>query len=210
MVTATEDVLSRIHETHILLNSNMLDAQDAAKEAKAVSQEVLVGLGSLEKETEENISKVKSELRDQLQNLENDLNKEMNVLTNKSLQKMTKDNAELKDTTKSSSEEIQKSIQRFQQHQDQQYQTFQKALALQALEQKELILEVQKNLFAQIDVSFANQEKLSGKISDLKKTLKELNEAHLKKAYEENQSLKKFQKKWYITTFIAILISYFL
>ncbi|MFJ7848138.1 hypothetical protein ACIQZM_09710 [Peribacillus sp. NPDC097206] len=210
MVTATEDVLSRIHETNILLNSNMLDAQDTAKETKKVSQEVLVRIDLLDKETEKNINQAKTELTKQLQNLENDLNKEISELTNKSLQRISKDNEELRETTKFSYDVIQKDLEKQQQRQDQQFQALQNALAKQAREQKELILEIQKNLFTEIEVGFTNQEKLLRNLSDLKKTIISLNKGQVKKLNEENQSLKKFQKKWYITTFIAILLGYFL
>lgn len=210
MATVTADVLSEIHETNILLNSNIMDAREAANETREVSQAVLAGLASLDRETEKNINKAKTDLTKQFQKLEIDLHNEINELTKKSLQKISKDHAELKDTTKFSYDVIQKNLEKQQQRQDQQFQALQLALVKQAREQKELILEVQKNLFAEINVSLANQEKLSRKLSDLKNTLITQNEAQVKKLDEKNLSLKKFQKKWYITTFIAILIGYFL
>lgn len=59
MAIDTEKTLSRIYEANVLLNSNMFDAMQAAKESKEVAHEVLKELDLMYKGTEKSLQDVK-------------------------------------------------------------------------------------------------------------------------------------------------------
>lgn len=210
MVAVTEDILQKVQETNMLLNSNLMDARQSVNEGKAVSREILAELGTLNKGIEKNLYKAKVELTEQLDKLDQDLIKELNNATKKSLNAISNEHADLTKTVNQFQGTLQTLMDKHQQKQDQQFQSLQVILNKNSSEQKEILKEIEKNLLVKIDLSLVNQNRLSAKIGDLSHSLNKYHEEQVKKVVEENLQLKKFQKKWYITTFIAILLGYFL
>jgi CHAT domain-containing protein len=209
MVAVTEDILHQIHETNMLLNSNLLDAQQSVNKGNEVSKEILDNIVAFNIGTDKSLNEVKEQLTKQLKKLDQELKKELNVVSKTSLKAISNESDELKNATILFQNTLQNQMQKQQQKQDQQFQSIQVILNKNVNDQKELIKEIEKNILAKLEVSLQNQNKLSSMIGELKQSLKKVHEEQVKKVVEENLQLKKFQKKWYIATFILILLGYF-
>ncbi|MEK4252562.1 hypothetical protein [Ureibacillus sp. FSL K6-2830] len=217
MAIDTEKTLSRIYEANVLLNSNMFDAMQAAKESKEVAHEVLKELDLMYKGTEKSLQDVKEDLSKKLLQLENDFKSELFTVTNNSLHKITNDNADLKKATKFLYEDHQKILQKLEEQQEQIIQSLHTTLDKSVRVYKDFIEKMQNNIESNLEVLQKEQKSIFIKLAELNNTLNTTNETlilhnetMISKLDEHTKQLKKNQRTWFIVLFIAIFFGYFM